>query len=421
MSIRAKMIKQAAREQKTATRNLTRYIGNRMLRSIMNDISGLDSVSRPMVEASNLQKRLQYINPTYIYSKYADKFVTGTRAADGMTEFERGVRSSIYKHAKVFDAVKYASQKVSDNPLANSFMEAIFRPTVVNIVVFSASQRLFVYDEIRRKSGTRDFREIAERVYAEREKIVTGLSLEGLSIMKRNIKSGGGDDGIYFQMNSRFVSSGRDVSYYSELMDKGLFVKDDIPTIAQIYGWLKRREQVGKLRPLHVVGWRRRNKRVGSAARFLNHPPRDMLLKKPYEIAPVIASRFRRRYSKRGKMHPFGSFAKYSKGTVYKSTIFTTIFRQFLQKHIVGVYDAGPGIEERVYRTLKFRVSRAIESMKEGKPEAEKHLHFVNTYIRNKHLNYVMHDGRVVGVPSEFRSNQLRKLMNFARKLDLIK
>ena len=420
--LRASIIKKASTQVTKKVKDKTRFvssrIGSAMLYDILQDIDNLDRDSRSLQEAKDLEN-ITYLNPAYYYKKYNSNY---SRAGNEipLSERDRLIRSALYQVMQVFDTVRYAANKVQGNKVANLLLGRIFKDTVVTNVVFYVSTQLYVYSEIFKSSKSSDMKAIIEKVYKTREKWITGLSTKYMRIQMTKITQQN-PYAVYFELWSYYKRPGRDKGYYNRAMDFGVYTsggtamagirsKDDLPTLNELYGWFKRREAAGLYRPMVAVGWRSRRK-YGLSYK----EPKNWLLK-PYAAAYLTWIRMQRRFKKRGKLAPFGSFAKYNKrNTVYQTTIFTEIFNKYMAYVLKRVKVEKAEIIEKTEDNFKFKVDRLIRSMNKNLKRTDRDLRSLNYLIRTKNIK----DISSVAVQSQYQVTDLKKLVRLAKKLEI--
>lgn len=419
MSIRHNLIvseaKRIAKGESYKIRRVSSHIGKQLLYNILQDIDMLEYDSGELKEFSKSSVFSKYANPTY----YFDTYKNTAFAPSKISQRERIIRSALYSNMKVFDALKYSLNKVKGSPLANSLLINIFRPSIVINTAYIANSQLYVYDYIMNKYKD-ELPKIIRQVYEEREKWVTGISTKSMRIEMSKI-----DDkypfGVYFQLVSSYANT-RPVGYYNRLMDIGTYTESDIPTIGQIYGWIKRRQAAGKWRPFVLVGWRNRINKYGQLQgdTYLAKKPPNPVDKEasPGTAAYVIMLRMKRRFEKRGRLSPFGSFAKYNKrNTIYKTSIFTEIFNIYVEKFESTVTKKEASIKKEVEDNFKLKLVSTIKHIKKGTAQGLKEVKSLNYMI--KKFNITSIDD--YSVHSEYKSTELRSLVMLANKLNLLK
>jgi len=411
MSVRNSIIKKEARRLGVKTRQVSRYIGRSMLNSILNDIDTLSGQTRDMVKSSEAMGRDEYANPSYIFTKYKRIF-DSSLDYDNASDKEREVRNAIYTNQRVFKHLKYESNKLSGMRLSNSLLHNIFNRAVVSNIVFEASVKSYVYKIVHEKSKPA-IRKIAKEVYIEREKYVTGLTIRDISIKVKPIIEDGRQV-IYVEMRSDYTSPGRTKGYYNTMMDTGTFAKRDLPTLEDIYGWIKRRKAAGRWRPLILVGWRNRNPRTGGLTKKdgVDRPAKD------YEAAFVIMTRLKMRFAKRGRLYPFGNFAKYMKrNTVYNTSIFTEIFRKYINMFEQVTKKRAPEIQSEVNNEFKLKLSNVIKHIKRGNKSAERAMASLNFMIKRKGLVPRIGD---IPISDSYQITEIKKLVRLANNLGVV-
>ncbi len=411
-SLIANEAKRIAKGQAPNIRYVSSRIGKQMLYNILNDIDMLDNTSRELKEYSESSILSKYANPTYMYNEYKDVAFIPSR----ISERNRIIRSSFYENMQVFDALKYVANKVKGNPIANSLLISIFNPIVVANVAYVANTQLYVYDAIMNKHKD-ELMKVVQQVYEEREKWVTGLSAKNMRIEMKKIDSRG-VQAVYFQLVSTYRPRGRNYGYYNRLMDTGIYNKADLPTTKQIYGWIKRRQAAGKWRPLIAVGWRNRIDKYGTltgdsylAKKAPN--PQDKELD-PGTSAYLIALRMRRRFEKRGRLSPFGSFAKYMKrNSIFPTSIFTEIFRKYVGGFESTVVKNKGKIVKETELEFKLKLQTVIKHIKRGNSAAVKEIKSLNHLIKQFNIRII----KDYPISSSYRVEDIRKLIKLAKNL----
>ena len=123
-----------------------------------------------------------------------------------------------------------------------------------------------------------------------------------------------------------------------------------------------------------------------------------------------------RRFKKRGKLAPFGSFAKYNKrNTVYQTTIFTEIFNKYMAYVLKRVKVEKAEIIEKTEDNFKFKVDRLIRSMNKNLKRTDRDLRSLNYLIRTKNIK----DISSVAIQSQYQVTDLKKLVRLAKKLEI--
>jgi len=421
--LRVNLIRTAAQKVNKPVKDKVRFISSRigsaMLYDILEDVDNFDRESRNMQELKDVDN-LSYLNPAYYYKKYSSEF---SRAGNEipLSNKDRLIRSSLYQVMQVLDTVRYAALKVNKNPAANALLGRIFKDTVVTNVVFYVSTQLYVYSEIFKSSKT-DMKNIIEQVYREREKWITGFTTKYMRIQMVKLKEQK-PYGVYFELWSYYKRPGRNKGYYNRAMDFGIFTsgataqagirsKDDLPTLKELYGWLMRRKAEGVYRPMVAVAWRSRN-RYGLS----NTKPQTKLLE-PYAAAYLTYIRMQRRFQKRGKLAPFGSFAKYKKrNTIYPVTIFTTIFIRYINYISKRVAKEKRGIISRTEDTFRTKVDRVIRSVNKNLKRTDRDIRSLNYLIRTKDIRDVSN----IAINSSYQSSDVNQLVKLSKKLYLNK
>jgi len=325
MSLRSSIVQKTAnlvyRQIDAETKNIRRYIGHSRLDRLLNFIDNLayDNVRK------NVSRLAYPENVTSHYAKWHSGYDFNQLPAKNRAQF---IRSSVYDYGEVFKTIRFAST-ITKSKVANSMLASIFNEEVIANIALTTAIKIDTASRLKYRESM--VFAISKRVYQEREKWVTGQTVRSIKMKVTPFadEAAGVSAGVYLEMYG-----GKDPLYIKR-MDWGTFNKDDIPTIKEIYGWIKRRKSVGKWRKLAVPGWKWRNPRDHS---YEHKKAKDMYMDDGM-AAFIINLRMRRRFDKSGRLAPFGSFAKYNKrNTIYPISIFSEIFRRYIDK-VVDEFD----------------------------------------------------------------------------------
>jgi len=414
MSIIRKATKLVSNEIGNKTRFVTSRIGKQTLYNLLNQIDDLDKSGQELQRYST--DGFDWLNPSHYHDAFRSKNFPG----DSSSETDLIIRGALYNAMDVFSALKYAQTKVRKDSRVNTLLKRIFAPQIVNAIAYSVEREYYVYRYVVRRNSAA-LAKIATDVYKEREKYITGKTIERLRISMIHIRKRYPVT-MFFSMRSPY-SSVREAGYYNRAMDygvhvgekaesRGINVKSDLPTLGSIYGWLKRRDEVGLYRPLVAVGWKNRNSRTGS---LVNKPEKDVLMK-PFQAAFLIYIRMLRRFKKNGRLQPFGSFAKYSKrNTIYKTTIFTEIFNRHVFAVIRTANMQAKDAQTWMKGEIEHRISNILYAYKHKHVNLEGFVNSLNNLVKRYDLRVL----DSVQISGNYSSDKIKDIVSLAKKLKL--